>query len=115
MDGILTFYVRVQDKAGNNGSYGSHQFKIDTTGPPAPVITADSYSLYWSPPSDLSGISGYYYKVDDGAEVWTNSISVTISGPSMFSIPRKSRIFWVKAQDNAGNFGPYGYYDFTSG
>ncbi|MFQ6120870.1 MAG: Ig-like domain-containing protein [Methanosarcinales archaeon] len=32
-DGNHTFYVKAKDKAGNNGSYGSHNFSIDTTAP----------------------------------------------------------------------------------
>jgi hypothetical protein len=114
-DGTHTFYVRAKDNAGNIGSYGSHQFKIDTANPPAPSpddgvtgwSTDNTPTFSWSAPSDTSGIAGYYYKVDSGSETWTTSTSVTLPAQ-----PDGTHTFYVRAKDNAGNIGNYGFHQF---
>lgn len=109
-------HVRAQDGAGNLGGtdhYGS--VKIDTTiGTPTSVDDGvsgwsndNTPAFTWSAPSDLSGISGYYWKVDSGSDTWITSASVTL--PTQ---PDGSHTFYVKAKDNANNVGSYGSHAF---
>jgi hypothetical protein len=116
-DGSHTFYVRAKDNAGNYGAYGSHVFQIDTVVPstPGPDDGVSGWSnnnrptFSWSSSSDaLSGVKGYWWKVDSGSESWTTSTSVTVPPQ-----PDGSHTFFVRAQDNAGNNGNYGSHDFN--
>ncbi len=113
-DGTHTFYVKAKDNAGNMGQWGSHTFQIDTTvSTPVPDDGVSGWSndntptFTWSPPSDLSGIAGYYWKVDSGSEIWTVSTYVTLPPQS-----DGSHTFYVKAKDNAGNVGNWGSHTF---
>lgn len=115
-DGTHTFYVKAKDNAGNIGQWGSHTFQIDTT---VYVPTPDDGVSGWnndntptftwpSPsPPDLSGIAGYYWKVDSGSETWTTSNYVTLPPQS-----DGTHTFYVRAKDNAGNIGNWGSHIF---
>jgi hypothetical protein len=114
-DGTHTFYVKAKDNAGNIGNWGTHTFQIDATAPPPPSpddgvsgwSNDNTPSFTWSQPTDLSGIAGYYWKVDSGSETWTTSTSVTLPPQ-----PDGTHTFYVKAKDNAGNFGNWGSHTF---
>ena len=129
-DGNHMFYVRAVDNAGNIGEYGSHEFSIDTIEPsiqlpellgddwftPVHIMavvdsvtsTYDTPSFDWLPSDDISGIASYYYKVDTGSEYRTTGTSVTL--PLQ---PAGYHTFYVRAKDNAGNFGKYGSINFA--
>jgi len=49
-DGSHIFYVKAKDKAGNNGTYGSHTFQIDTT-PPSGTISINQGSQFATSPA----------------------------------------------------------------
>jgi len=114
-DGNYTLYVRAKDYLGLKGSVGSHKFKIDTTSPPAPNpddsvsdwSSNNTPTFSWNKSSDISGISGYYFWVDDGPKKWTTSISVTLSPQA-----EGPHIFYIMAKDNAENNGSYGSHEF---
>ena len=129
-DGNHMFYARAVDNAGNIGEYGSHEFSIDTIEPsiqlpellgddwftPVHIMavvdsvtsTYDTPSFDWLPSDDISGIASYYYKVDTGSEYRTTGTSVTL--PLQ---PAGYHTFYVRAKDNAGNFGKYGSINFA--
>jgi len=114
-DGSKTVYYQVKDRAGRSSQTYSDTIILDTTRPPAPSPDdkVTGWSRYttttftWSPSSDISGIAGYYYQVDSGSEINTNSTSATLNqqrdGTHNFS---------VRAVDNAGNIGAYGSHEF---
>ena len=119
-DGSHRFNVKAKDKAGNIGEYGFHKFSIDTIKPSItrPKLAGDNWvkewytyyapSFSWLPPSDISGIAGYDYKLETGSGGWTTGTSVTL--------PLQSdgvHTFYVRAKDNAGNFGQYGSINFN--
>ena len=114
-DGSKTVYCQVKDRAGRSSQTYSDTVILDTTRPPAPSpddkVTGwsryNTTTFTWSPSSDISGIAGYYYKVDTGSEINTTSTSAPLNqqrdGTHNFS---------VSAVDNAGNIGAYGSHEF---
>jgi hypothetical protein len=75
--------------------YYNYGVNKDTTPPPAPVISSSTHpnednwynnndpTFTWTTPlDDLSGIAGYYWKVDSGSETWITSTSVTLPAQS---------------------------------
>jgi hypothetical protein len=113
------FHVRSVDACGNWNSNAYHigPFKIDSSPPGAPspddgVIgwsDDDTPIFSWSAPSDTSGIGGYSYSVDSQPDstIDTTSTSVTLSKQS-----EGTHTFYVKAKDEAGNWGLTGLHQF---
>ena len=96
--------------------YYDHGINKDTTYPSTPVpddgvsgwSNDNTPEFSWNLASDsLSGVAGYYWKVDDGIETWTTGTSVTLPAQS-----DGSHTFFVKAVDNAGNLGASGSHVF---
>jgi hypothetical protein len=125
-DGTKTVYVKFKDSAGNVSSVYSDSIILDTTPPAAPSnLTAspsgwtniNSFSVSWTNPSDLSGIAGAWYKLDnpptsntDGTYVAglgrTSLSGITVSGDGSHTI-------YVWLQDVAGNVN-YSNYSTTT-
>jgi len=114
-DGKHEVEYYAEDNAGNKGKTKTCEFKIDKTKPPAPSpddgvegwSNDSSPTFTWDEPSDMSGIAGYYWKVDSGPDNWTTSTSVTLPAQ-----PDGEHTFYVRAKDNAGNIGDYGSHKF---
>ncbi|MFX0073894.1 MAG: hypothetical protein ACFE96_00520 [Candidatus Hermodarchaeota archaeon] len=126
-DGAHTVYVWLNDSVGNINylSYNSTQLYLDTTAPSTPLLfgatpvswtNTDSFDLYWTNPSDDSGITGAYYKLDsaplnntDGTYVPGIDIEA-ILGISVTSDGVHTVYVWLN--DSAGN-GNYLNYNST--
>ncbi|MDP8236584.1 MAG: C25 family cysteine peptidase, partial [Candidatus Erginobacter occultus] len=119
-DGIHTFYVQALNGYSVVGEAGSHQFKIDATAPGAPTNVDDGVegpsgdltpTFSWTSPGDTSGISGYYYGVNDPSPEsgggWTDQDSVTLSEQT-----DGTHTFYVKAKNGSGLTGPAGSHEF---
>ena len=71
-DGFHTFYVKAQDGAGNNGTYGSRTFQIDGTAPTAnagqsQTTTQGSIVAFdASGSTDTTGVVNYVWDFGDG-------------------------------------------------
>ena len=116
-DGEWYLNVKTVDRAGNwaDGFYSTGPYRIDTSAPgiPLPDDNTDGWSsddtplFIWSAPSDISGLSGYYYKTDGFPWIFYSSTSVELA-------PQESgeHIFYVKAVDGAGNIGEAGTHVF---
>jgi hypothetical protein len=117
VNGIHCFNIRAKDIAGNNGTYGFHVFQTDITAPATPVpddgttgwSNVKTPTFTWAASTDTGGseVSGYFWNVDNGTDVWTsiNSIILPAQLDGVHSI-------FVKARDNAGNEGNYGTHIF---
>ena len=111
-DGIHYYFLYQKDGAGHWSAPAVGNFTVDTT-PPTTPIPDDSISsptsqttvtFTWTNSVDsLSGLAGYYWKIDNGAETFTtaNTVSVALPGEGTYT-------FYVRAKDNAGNIGEYG-------
>ena len=116
-DGEWYLNVRAVDAAGNwaDGFFAIGPFKIDVTPPgnPDPDDNTEGWSsdnepiFTWSAPDELSGIAGYYYKIDGYPWVRINSTSLTLASQS-----NGQHTFSIKALDMAGNEGVPGTHDF---
>jgi hypothetical protein len=86
--GTHTFYVRAKDNAGNIGSYGAHEFKIDTTSPTIAITSPANGTTVTTPSitgtgtaSDASGIANVTVNgvLASGAADWSTwSAEVTL-------------------------------------
>lgn len=119
-----TWYAKVEayDNAGNTATVsGNGSIAVDATSPDMGAITAsvssggaqinaatwqtdnDAY-FSWSAPVDTSGISGYYYALDDttpeSGGTWTTSTSVQYGDNA---VSDGVHTLYVRAKDNAGN------------
>ena len=74
--------------------------------------TDNTPAFSWGASTDLSGVLGYYVKIDDGTEVWAGSLLMWVS-----SNPIEDGIhtFYVRAKDASiyGNLGNYSNCSFT--
>ena len=106
--GTWYFHIRAKDNAGNWGSPSHYEIKIDLEPPTCSGLddgvsgwsNDNTPTFTWTGRDNYSGVAGYYWKVDGGAETWTTSTSVTLS-PQADGI----HTFYVRAKDNAGNLG----------
>ncbi|MEM3466633.1 MAG: hypothetical protein QW566_09205, partial [Candidatus Jordarchaeales archaeon] len=114
-----TWYLNVksQDKAGNPaiGYVSFGPFKIDTTPPGTPSVsgppgwTRDNtpHITFTAVSDSLSGVSGYEYRIDSGSWTWLGNLRE-------FDTPTLSdghHVVYVRAKDNAGNYGNPGSCD----
>ncbi|MFP4466664.1 MAG: fibronectin type III domain-containing protein [Candidatus Goldiibacteriota bacterium] len=119
-DGIWYFHLLIEDKAGNISSEVSHfAFRVDTTaGVPAvscethpdPGLWYDNNSpvFSWQEPSDLSGIEGYYYLVDEYPGTVPNDKNGAFTEErsiKMSSLEDGIKYFHIVSKDRAGNIG----------
>lgn len=121
-DGIWYMKAEAYDNAGNlAASSGNGSIAVDADSPDMGTITslvssggasidaatwqADNDPYFsWSAPSDTSGISGYYYALDDATPesggTWTTNTNVQYGDNS---VSDGTHTFYVRAKDNAGN------------
>jgi len=125
-DGEWYCCIRTRDNVGNwfpTYSYNAYPFKIDKTPPSAPVISSSTHpnqdawysnndpSFTWTTPSDLSGIAGYSYILDQISSTTPDEIvDTTGNSKSYIDVGDGEWYFHVRAKDNAGNWGPPGHY-----
>jgi len=116
-EGINYVSVRVYDDAGNVATDDDvfYVYK-DTAAPIQPIglyadpsswTNTDEFDLFWSNPSDLSGIAGVYYKLDSIPSSATDGTQIL--SPDIESIldlavgTDGSHTVYVWLEDNAGN------------
>ena len=127
-DGSHTFYVKAEDNAGNIGIWGSHSFQIDTLSPSAPVVSSPTHpdeetcysdndvTFEWTTPSDLSGIVGYSYILDNSSSTTPDeTINTVTNSKSCTDIDDGIWCFHIRCRDNAGNWGPSDHYIINIG
>lgn len=119
-DGIVRFWVRAVDAAGNCGPAATFELYIDTVADPITNLRAwtqqggtaimsgvsqpdaDPY-MEWDIPLSTSSIAGYSW----GTGTMTDCTIETVSPNAQLSaLPDGSTTFWVRAVDEAGNCGP---------
>lgn len=117
-DAPYTFKVRVQNGRGQWSPVGTFAVRVDTT---SPTVTAPSSSthaneaqwysssaptLSWSS-SDLSGISGYSYVLDEFGDTTPDTVSEgTAATRSYTGLADGVHWFHVRALNGAGQWGP---------
>ena len=81
VDGTWYFHVRALDRAGNWGPPSHFRVNIDTTNPPAPALITEgspdvdwdadgNITVYWSPVTDLSGVTYTLERSTNGGGTW---------------------------------------------
>lgn len=121
-DGVGTYgYVVLAKYADNSWKESSemHFEIIDGTAPSAPdgvrittQIMQNRPSFVWDPSSDTgSGIRGYAYGIDAPIQNstslnFTNDTKVTLPAIQIYTIEDGVHVFYVKAVDLSGNWGP---------
>jgi len=121
-DGTKTVYYQVRDKAGNIREV-SDTIILDTTPPPAPVISSSTHpdenkwycnrnpTFTWTTPSDSSGIACYSYTLDLSSSTTPDTTcDTTGNSKSYTNLAYGTWYFHVRAKDNAGNWGPADHY-----
>jgi len=120
-DGTKTVYVEYIDRAGNIARC-SDDIILDTTPPPAPVISSPTHPegvcsnnndpcFEWTEPSDACGIAGYSYKLDNNPSTIPDTDSEGTSRSKCYSdVADGIWYFHVRAKDGAGNWGNTDHY-----
>ncbi len=132
-DGIYNVSYASVDTAGNAELPVTRQVKIDTTAPGAPTAIqaspavwtrTNAFDVTWTPPGDLSGVAGAYYKL--GAAPTGPRDGVFISGTAgieNLAVPAEGVYrLYLWSRDKAGNVdhttasaqGPLLRYDATA-
>lgn len=115
-EGETTISYLTIDQAGNVEPLRTSIINVDVTSPSIPspddgiegVSNNNTPTFSWVPSTDaISGVAGYYYKVDDGAEQFTAETSVTL--PAQLD---GTHTFLVRAKDNACHLSDYGTHQF---
>jgi surface antigen len=96
------------DEWGSNGGGLNYYIQVDATQPNPFTVTpnpqtnnVNSFSFSWTASGDgVSGLQGYYWSVNGGAETFTSSLSVPAGA---YATTTGNNTFTVRAQDNAGN------------
>ena len=111
--GPHTLYVQERDSAGNWSLSGSHAVRIDTTPPPAPVVTVlpasptNNTRPAWSwTGTAAEGKASYRYKLNNN-DFRTGATAVSASGytPAVGSeLLEGPHTLYVQQQDSAGNW-----------
>lgn len=117
-DGVWYFHARSQNGSGLWGLSSYRKVQIDTVVPGAPSLSSSTHpdqtltyrsndpSFEWKTPSDMSGISGYSYVLDQvsGTTPDTTSEGTSLS-KSYSNLADGTYYFHVRAKDAAGNWG----------
>jgi len=115
---VWSFKTESDDSGGGGGgpSGGGFAPPGDQTAPSVPenvscisVIVDTTPSFTWSAASDNEGVEGYYVKIDDGTEIAVGNVLNWTAD----TLSDGSYVFYVRAEDAAGNSGPYGNCSFT--
>jgi hypothetical protein len=110
-DGSHTFYVKAKDNAGNNGTYGSHAFQIDTKPPSVTIsspaegekITSSNVTLTWSGLDNVSGLDKFEIKLDSGT--WIDKGTTT--SHTFNGVTVGNHTIYARATDKAGQSKEY--------
>jgi hypothetical protein len=125
-DGTWWFHVKGKDWTGTWGATGHRRIRIDTSGPPAPVISSDTHptgtvwynngtlAVQWPEPPDSSGIAGYSIAGPDDDPYTTpgTSINLSANNADFFGLATGVWYVHVRAVDNLGHWGPAGHFKF---
>lgn len=109
--GSYVLYVQERDAAGNWSQNGSFTTKVNTSGPPSPIISVDpasptnSKTPKWSWKSGGGGGGIFQYRMDN-SEVAAGTISTDTT--LMVTLSNGSHILFVREKDNIGNWGAIG-------
>ena len=118
-DGIWYLHIRTVDTAGNWNvtAYDVGPFMVDTTAPAAPDVqgppawsNVTTPEFTWNAPADLSGVSGYSYSMDG---LPADDINTTLQSVIWSALADGAHTFYVKACDNASNWGSPASYSFS--
>lgn len=115
--GTHTLYVQERDQAGNWSPSGSFAVRIDTTAPPAPVVTGTTPSPTnqrrptWTWTGSASeGLSSYRFKLDNpdlrAGAVSTSTTTFTV--PAGNELSEGPHTLFVQQSDSAGNWSASG-------
>lgn len=122
------FYLRAVDGAGNASASLMQEYYFSASAPTPPqnlavspaTSTENSFSFSWDQPSSFAGDPTglvYHYAVNV-LPTANNSVSTTIesAGPSAFATQKGENLFFVVAEDEAGNieYGNYAVIPFTA-
>lgn len=117
-DGDWYFHVRAKDNAGNWGTdWTDRRFRVDMTAPPTPSISSSTHSAdtcstnndpsFSFSASDLSGIAGYSYVLDQSASTTPDDFSEgTATTKGYTDVADGDWWFHVRAQNGAGLWSP---------
>ncbi len=113
-------HIRTRDNAGNWSASALHYgpFWIDTTFPPAPIVTSSTHptpthwysnnspQLSWEEPYDVSGVVGYSYEWDQTSTTVPDS-TIEPAGLTKTYTGQADGLwyFHIKAKDGAGAWG----------
>ena len=114
-EGQYTWRIRAFNNSGWSDWTSEWGFSLDMTPPSTPGpddgvsgwLINSTPTFSWSANDTVSGLAGYYWRVDDGPELWTTTSFVTLNIQT-----DGNHNFYVKATDNAGNNGTYGSHAF---
>ncbi|MFC1716235.1 PKD domain-containing protein [Candidatus Poribacteria bacterium] len=123
-DGIHSIEYSSVDYAGNKEASNRHtSLKIDALAPYAPGISSNTHAenawsgndsdpiFSWTEPSDINGINGYSWVLDQSPTLTPDTISEGTSRiGSCSNISDGEWYFHVRARDGAGNWGDAGHY-----
>ena len=117
-DGTHYFHVRARNGSQLWSAAGHRAVKIDGTAPAAPSVSSSTHPvatsdypsndpvLSWTAPSDLSGIAGYSYVLDQSTSTTPDMTSEgTATSKAYQDRPDGTYYFHVRAVDVAGNWG----------
>jgi hypothetical protein len=117
-DGTHYFHVRARNGSQLWSDTGRRAVKIDGTAPAAPSVSSSTHPvatsdypsndpvLSWTVPSDLSGIAGYSYVLDQATSTVPDTTSEGVTTSKAYQDrPDGTYYFHVRAVDVAGNWG----------
>ncbi|MFZ1683990.1 MAG: hypothetical protein WAU88_07635, partial [Candidatus Zixiibacteriota bacterium] len=119
-NGVNTFHVYCFDRVGRvSPAQGEHQANLyfDNQDPSVPtpsvspaVSGGNSFTFQWPASNDygLSGVQGYYWRVNNGAETFYPAGQRQVNPGAAPNIVAGSNKFEVRAVDNVGNISGYG-------
>jgi len=124
-DGTWYLNIKTVDKVGNwaDDYFSCGPFYIDTTSPSPPVISSSTHpdedqwysdddpTFTWTTPTDISGIYGYSYILDNSPiTIPDTTVDTYGNSKSYYDIPTGIWYFHVRVRDNAGNWGATNHY-----
>jgi len=120
--GVWYFHVKARNGSGLWGESAHYRINIDATVPGAPVVNSPTHpdqdvwynnndpSFIWSA-SDISGITGYSYLLDQTPDtIPDNSSEGTATSRSYTDVPNGTWYFHVKAQNGSDLWGDTAHY-----